>query len=108
MVQGKKWKDTSLKDFDADMNLYLSSHLFKRDDALISSLWTKEVSLSLMAKAVAEGELKVQMVSQAYTRSKRRLGLGCKFLDSLSNNQLSGILFIDFVVHCAIKLCQGL
>jgi len=52
--------------------------------------------------------MKVQLVSQAYTRSQCGLGIGCKFVDSLSNNQLSDIPFIDFVVHCAIKLCQGL
>lgn len=92
------------------MNLYLSSHLFKGNAAFISSLWTMEVALSLIAMAVAGGgqTLKVQMVSQAYTRSECGLELGCKFFDSLSNNQLSDILFIDFVVHCAIKLCQGL
>lgn len=89
---------SSLKDFNADKNQYLSSHLFKGEAAFISSLWTMELALSLMAKAAGGKELKVQIVSQSYRRSKCGLGKGCKFVDSLSNNELSDILFIDFLL----------
>lgn len=84
------------RDFDAGKNQYLSSHLFKGGAASISSLWTMELALSLVAKAAGVKELKVQMVSQVSRRSKCGLGIGCKFVDSLSNNALSDILFIDF------------
>lgn len=46
------------------------------------------------------------MFSQGYTRSEYGLGIELEFVDLLSYNQLSDILFIDFGVHCAIKLCQ--
>lgn len=95
---------SSLKDFDAGKNPYLSSHLFKGDAAFISSLWTMELALSLMAKAAGGKELQVQMVSQAYRRSKCGLGIGCKFVDSLSNNELSDILFIDFCCPLCNKI----
>lgn len=77
IVQGEKnWKtEWTLKDFSADMNLYHSSHLYKGDPALISSLRTMEVALSFMAKAVGRGGLKVQMISQAYTESECGLGI---------------------------------
>lgn len=87
---------SSLRDFGAGRNQYFGSHLFKGDAASISSSWTMELALSLMAKAERVKELKVQVVSQAYRRSKCGLGIGCKFVDSLSNNELSDILFIDF------------
>lgn len=95
---------SSLKDFGAGKNPYLSSHLFKGDAAFISSLWTMELALSLMAKAAGGKELQVQMVSQAYRRSKCGLGIGCKFVDSLSNNELSDILFIDFCCPLCNKI----
>lgn len=59
-------------------------------------------------KARKGWELRVHHVSQAYTRSKAGLGIGCEFVDSLSNNQVPDILVIDFVVHCAMKLGQGI
>lgn len=48
------------------------------------------------------------MVSQGYTRNEFGVGIKLKFVDLLSDNQLSDFLFIDFGVHCAIKLCQRL
>lgn len=87
---------SSLRDFGAGKNQYLSTHLFEGDAASISTLRIMELPLSLMAKAAGVKELKVQVVSQAYRRSKCGPGIGCKFVDSLSNNELSDILFIDF------------
>lgn len=76
---------------------------------LLSSLLMDNGSGSLLnGKSCGGEERKVQMVFQAYTRSECGLGIGCKFVDSLSDNQLSDILFIDFVVQWAIKLRQGL
>lgn len=66
---------------------------------LLSSLLMDNGSGSLLSgKSCGGEERKVQMVFQAYTRSECGLGIGCKFVDSLSDNQLSDILFIDFVV----------
>lgn len=48
------------------------------------------------------------MVSQGYTRNEFGVGIKLKFVGLLSDNQLSDFLFIDFGVHCAIKLCQRL
>lgn len=74
---------------------------------LLSSLLYGQVTL-VNGKARKGWELRVHHVSRAYTRSKAGLGIGCKFVDSLSNNQVPDILIIDFVVHCAMKLGQGI
>lgn len=50
MGKNKGMTVSSLGDFGAGKNQYLSSHLFKGDTASISSLWTMELEFSFNGK----------------------------------------------------------